>query len=66
MDEFVKAVNVSKSSLIRTDADELTYPIHILIRYEIEKEIFEKYVELNTTKKGIKLIRRYYGIIAKK
>ena len=32
----------------------------------IEKDIFEKYVAENTTKKGIKLIRRYYGIIAKK
>ena len=31
-----------------------------------KKEIFEKYVEQNTTKKGIKLIRRYYGIIGKK
>ena len=39
--EFVKAINVSKCSLIRTDADELTYPIHILIRYEIEKGIFD-------------------------
>lgn len=35
-------------------------------RKSIEKEIFEKYVEQNTTKKGIKLIRRYYGIIGKK
>ena len=32
----------------------------------IEKDIFEKYVEENTTEKGIKLIRRYYGIIARK
>jgi len=35
-------------------------------RKKIEKELFEKYVKENTTKKGIKLIRRYYGIIAKK
>lgn len=35
-------------------------------RKPIEKEIFEKYVEQNTTKKGIRLIRRYYGIIGKK
>ena len=41
LDDFVRAINVSKSSLIRTDADELTYPIHILIRYEIEKDLFE-------------------------
>ena len=35
-------------------------------RKQIEEEIFEKYVEQNTTKKGIKLIRRYYGIVGKK
>ena len=35
-------------------------------RKTIEKEILEKYVKENTTDKGIKLIRRYYGIIAKK
>ena len=32
----------------------------------IEKDIFEKYVNENTNGKGIKLVRRYYGIIAKK
>ena len=32
----------------------------------IEKDILEKYVIQNTTEKGIKLIRRYYGIIAQK
>ena len=41
LDDFIKAINVSKPSLIRTEADELTYPIHILIRYEIEKGIFD-------------------------
>ena len=37
---FVDALNASSPSLIRTDADELTYPIHILIRYELEKGLF--------------------------
>lgn len=32
----------------------------------IEKDLFEQYVKENSTSKGIKLIRRYYGIIAKK
>jgi len=39
------------------------------IEYErrpIEPEIFEKYVQENTTEKGLKLVRRYYGIVAKK
>ena len=35
-------------------------------RVPIERDIFEKYVKENTTERGIKLIRRYYGIIAKK
>lgn len=39
--DFVRAINASKSSLVRTEADELTYPIHILIRYEIEKGVFD-------------------------
>lgn len=32
----------------------------------IEKDLFEQYVRENSTSKGIKLMRRYYGIIAKK
>ena len=35
-------------------------------RKPIEKELFEQYVKENSTSKGIKLVRRYYGIIAKK
>ena len=35
-------------------------------RIPIEKDIFEQYVAENTNEKGIKLIRRYYGIIARK
>lgn len=27
-------------SLIRIEADELTYPLHIMIRYEIERDLF--------------------------
>ncbi|MBQ1382795.1 MAG: carboxypeptidase M32, partial [Solobacterium sp.] len=37
VEQFVRAINVGKPSLVRTEADELTYPLHILIRYEIEK-----------------------------
>ncbi len=40
LDEFYNRLNVVKKSLIRVAADELTYSVHILIRYEIEKYIF--------------------------
>ena len=39
--QFADAINVSRRSLIRTEADELTYPLHILVRYEIEKGLFD-------------------------
>lgn len=35
-------------------------------RKKINNDIFDKYVMENTTEKGIRLIRRYYGIVARK
>ncbi|MCR5010840.1 MAG: carboxypeptidase M32, partial [Lachnospiraceae bacterium] len=37
--ELYEAVNHVQPSLIRTDADELTYTLHIMIRYELEREM---------------------------
>ncbi len=34
-----------KPGLIRVDADEVTYPAHILLRYEIERELIEGRIE---------------------
>ncbi|WP_071131237.1 carboxypeptidase M32 [Enterococcus timonensis] len=39
-EDFYRSMKQTKSSLIRIEADPLTYPIHIIIRYEIEKELF--------------------------
>ncbi len=36
-EELYRAANVALPSLIRTEADELTYPLHIMVRYEMEK-----------------------------
>ena len=38
-EDFYKAVNKAQPSLIRTEADELTYCFHVMIRYEIEKQL---------------------------
>lgn len=46
LDEFYRAINESKPSLIRIEADELTYPLHIMIRYELEKAIFNDEIEV--------------------
>lgn len=40
LDDFILAINKVEPSFIRTEADELTYPLHIMIRYELEKQIF--------------------------
>ena len=36
-DQLYAAINAAGPSLIRTEADELTYPLHVMICYEIEK-----------------------------
>lgn len=38
-EQFYKSINKVEPSLIRTEADELTYHFHVLIRYEIEKAL---------------------------
>ena len=37
--DFYRAVNKATPSLIRTEADELTYALHVMVRYEIEKQL---------------------------
>jgi len=41
VEQFYKAINKVQPSLIRTEADELTYHFHVMIRYEIEKMLIE-------------------------
>ena len=38
-EQFSRAVNRAQPSLIRTESDELTYPLHIMVRYELEKRL---------------------------
>ncbi len=46
LDHFIKGINKAAPSLIRTEADELSYCIHIIIRYEIEKMLFNENVDI--------------------
>lgn len=41
LDEFIQGINYVEKSPIRIEADELTYPLHIMIRYELERKMFE-------------------------
>lgn len=40
LDTFYHAINDVHSSMIRTEADEVTYCLHIILRYEMERAIF--------------------------
>jgi carboxypeptidase Taq len=40
LEKFYQAINESKPTLIRIEADELTYALHVMVRYEIEKSLF--------------------------
>ncbi len=44
-DDFYKMLNQVRPSLIRCDADELTYSLHIIIRYEIERDLINGVIE---------------------
>ncbi|AZV63789.1 carboxypeptidase M32 [Peribacillus frigoritolerans] len=46
LNEFYRGINESKPSFIRIEADELTYPLHIMIRYELEKALFNGELEV--------------------
>jgi carboxypeptidase Taq len=39
LEKFYKGINKVGASLIRTEADEVSYHFHVMIRYELEKEL---------------------------
>lgn len=47
LEEFVKELNRVESNLIRTNSDELTYCFHIIIRYEIERDLFNDKIKVD-------------------
>jgi len=46
LDEFYRAVNKVQPSLIRVEADEVTYNLHIILRFELEQEIMAGQIAL--------------------
>ncbi|HBQ98698.1 MAG TPA: carboxypeptidase, partial [Cyanobacteria bacterium UBA11691] len=46
LDTFYRAINRVERSLIRTDADEVTYNLHVMIRFDLELELLEGSLEV--------------------
>lgn len=40
-EDFYKYVNQVETGFIRIEADEVTYPLHIILRFEIEQGLFD-------------------------
>ena len=60
---FYRAVNLAQPSLIRTEADELTYCLHIIIRYELEKRLIQDGAEVSELPKlWNEKVKEYLGL----
>ena len=61
--DFFRAINKAEPSLIRTEADELTYSLHVLIRYEMEKKLMHGELDIDDVPaEWNRLYKEYLGI----
>ncbi len=62
-EQFYRAVNKAQPSLIRTEADELTYSFHVMVRYEIEKQLIGGTLEVkDVPAEWNRLYKEYLGV----
>ena len=62
-EQFYRAVNKAQPSLVRTESDELTYCLHIMVRYEIEKQLIGGTLEAkDVPAEWARLYREYLGV----
>lgn len=61
---FVAGINKSTPGMIRTEADELSYSLHIIIRYEVEKQLINGTLEVDQLEDAWnRLYEEYFGIV---
>lgn len=62
-DMMYRAVNKAQPSLIRTEADELTYCLHVMVRYEMEKQLIAGTLAIaDVPQAWNRLYKEYLGI----
>lgn len=63
LDEFYKGINNVEFSKIRIYADEVTYCLHIILRYELERDIMTDNIELDKLPQiWNERIKKYFGL----
>lgn len=66
IEEFVKSINKLELQPIRTEADETTYNLHIIIRFEIERKIFNQNLNIGELPEvWNELFKEYFGYYPK-
>jgi len=64
LDNFYRAINKVEPSLIRIEADEVTYNLHIMVRYEIEKALINREIKVSDLPQvWSEKIKEYMGLI---
>ena len=62
-EQFYRAVNKAQPSLIRTESDELTNSLHVMVRYEIEKQLIGGTLEVkDIPETWNRLYKEYLGV----
>ena len=62
-EDVYRAINKVEPSLIRTEADEATYCLHVMVRYELEKAILHDQLEVKDLPEAWnKMYKEYLGV----
>jgi carboxypeptidase Taq len=65
-DNLYRLVTKVTPSFIRVDADEVTYPLHIILRYELEKSLFNGEITIyDLPARWDELLQKYLGLSTK-
>lgn len=63
LDQFYRAINKVEPTFIRIDADEVTYSLHIILRYNLEKRIIANELQVGEIPQAwIEESKRLFGI----
>jgi carboxypeptidase Taq len=64
LEDFYWAINKVEPSFIRIEADEMTYPLHVILRFEIEKALIEGSLNIRDIPEAWNAkMEQYLGII---
>ncbi len=62
-EDIYRAINKVEPSLIRIEADEVTYSLHVMVRYELEKRLFSGELEVkDLPTEWNRLYKEYLGV----